>query len=517
MKYLQSLILIIISISIYGQPGELDVAFGVDGKTIKNFTNYSAELNSIALQSDGGIIVTGTGAGSMDEDILAVRYLSNGQLDESFGDSGEFIFNMSMFSDRSFSVTIDDFDNIYLAGHSVDSDFNQNAVLLKLLRNGEIDSTFATNGVWQSNTQTDDFITDVMFTPDNKILIAGGTSRNSLMFPINFLLIQLDINGNVDASFGDNGRVIETSPPGYNPYFASIDQNNDIVIGGFQVSGTVNVVLAKFNANGNLVESFGLNGVLIDDSPFQEFATCIEIQSNNKILIGYQVVNPNSRDFGITRYNEDASLDLSFGVDGRMSTDLSNTTDIPFSILIQDDDKIILSGFSDSGSNRNYTIVRFCYNGTIDTIFGNDGFVITDFGFDDTISSSILDSNDRLLCAGFSIDTTDIASFSIARYLTKFISNTSQHLVEEDVSIVFPNPSNGTIYISGLKKVQDLDRIILRNRNGVIVYIIEQELWHTVNEDMIRIELMNDVQAGLYFVDIIKNNIKNIKKIVVQR
>ena len=195
MKILQSTILILGSIALYAQPGELDITFGSNGKTITNFANYSSELNSIAFQSDGKIVVAGTAERGMGEIIIAARYLSDGQLDESFGDTGKFEFRKSAFSDRCFAMTTDDSDNIFLAGLSVDSDFNSNAILLKLLKNGKIDSTFATNGVWQNSEQSDDVITDILVTSNNNLLMTGGTSENILTDPLKFLLIQLNPDG----------------------------------------------------------------------------------------------------------------------------------------------------------------------------------------------------------------------------------------------------------------------------------------------------------------------------------
>lgn len=68
-----------------------------------------------------------------------------------------------------------------------------------------------------------------------------------------------------------------------------------------------NTVLARYNVDGHLDDSFGNNGISIQPSPLGKRAV---IQTDGKILVigGDGIV--------LARYNDDATLDLSFGVNG---------------------------------------------------------------------------------------------------------------------------------------------------------------------------------------------------------
>ena len=78
---------------------------------------------------------------------------------------------------------------------------------------------------------------------------------------------------------------------------------------------------------------------------------------------------------------------------------------IPLSIaFIQSDGKIVLAGFTaDSNFDLDFAMVRYLANGTIDTSFGTNGKVITDFdGSDDQGFSLIQQPDGKLIAGGFS-------------------------------------------------------------------------------------------------------------------
>ena len=50
---------------------------------------------------------------------------------------------------------------------------------------------------------------------------------------------------------------------------------------------------------------------------------------------------------------------------------------------MQSDGKIVVAGDSYNGTNSDFALVRYLADGTLDTSFGSDGKVITDFGSQD--------------------------------------------------------------------------------------------------------------------------------------
>ena len=91
--------------------------------------------------------------------------------------------------------------------------------------------------------------------------------------------------------------------------------------------------------------------------------------------------------FPFTNKAQDGSLDTSFGVGGIVTTtvgvfDINSLAGSAKSVAIQNDGKIVVAGQSYNGLNYDFGVVRYNYNGSLDTTFGNNGKVITNFGND---------------------------------------------------------------------------------------------------------------------------------------
>src|SRR5438445_152143 len=65
-------------------PGDLDTTFNGTGKVITDFAGANDQAASVALQSDGKIIVVGLSDPGGNADFAVVRYNTDGSLDTTF-------------------------------------------------------------------------------------------------------------------------------------------------------------------------------------------------------------------------------------------------------------------------------------------------------------------------------------------------------------------------------------------------------------------------------------------------
>ena len=182
-----------------------------------------------------------------------------------------------------------------------------------------------------------------------------------------------DAAGVVDRAFGTNGTVTTAIP--INP------SNGDVVFlpdGKFIVIGASlnSIRLIRFNENGSLDTSFGDNGTVV----FPFFGVAInaaELQSDGKIVVvGSASVN-GSVDFFIARFNSNGSIDSTFG-SGGVATVNQGSFDFFTSLAIQPDGKIVAAGNTSDGGRRG-AVIRFNSNGTIDMTFANEGLFYYSF------------------------------------------------------------------------------------------------------------------------------------------
>src|SRR4051812_48305051 len=82
-------------------------------------------------------------------------------------------------------------------------------------------------------------------------------------------------------------------------------------------------------------------------------------QADGKIVVGGWSDVSGNGDFAILRYNADGSLDLTFGGDGKVSTDVGSAQDIAFDLIVQPDGRILLAGRSFNGLDYDFAVVRY--------------------------------------------------------------------------------------------------------------------------------------------------------------
>src|SRR5690242_6091990 len=99
-------------------------------------------------------------------------------------------------------------------------------------------------------------------------------------------------------------------------------------------------------AAGDLDTSFGNGGKVTTSFPGSQaaFGFDMAIQPDGKIVVVGEVQSNSADDFGVARYNTDGSLDSTFGITGRITTDFFGFRDFASAVVIQPDGKILVGG-----------------------------------------------------------------------------------------------------------------------------------------------------------------------------
>ncbi len=124
-------------------------------------------------------------------------------------------------------------------------------------------------------------------------------------------------------------------------------------------------------------------------------------------------------DFAVARYNEDGTLDTTFGGDGIVTVPIGpgSNQDIADAVAIQDDQKIVVAGrafMGIPGTGYDFGVIRLNTDGTLDTGFDGDGIATTAIASgigDDSPHAVAIQSDGQIVVAGSSN-----GDFSLARY-----------------------------------------------------------------------------------------------------
>lgn len=325
--------------------GYLDPAFGNWRPGVSNLgDDFSTTfmMLDMALFSDESILC----GGKYTSNGMLCKFTSDGIPDSTFGNQA--IVNLPNLREIS-SIKIQKNDKIIALGQ----DRNGRPILLKLLPNGDLDSSFVTNGVLQLN---EGYIGTIEITDDWKILVAGMSGR---MISVK----RIQSNGLIDSSFAINGEFNHDLLT--NHYGRKLLLQNDKKI-LFLVVGSPKLI--RLDSNGVLDSTFGKDGILnLAKNPERVNPYDMAIQEDHKILITGTIEIPGDTaiDFWLERYHPDGSLDLSFGDSGYVSTRFYQYA-IGRSLAVQKDGKILLGGTSDSYESTtipnipdNFYIVRY--------------------------------------------------------------------------------------------------------------------------------------------------------------
>jgi uncharacterized delta-60 repeat protein len=229
---------------------------------------------------------------------------------------------------------------------------------------------------------------------------------------------------NLDFTFGNGGKVVTDFTGGFDVANAMLIQADGKIIAAGSVANTntngTDYGLARFKIDGSLDSSFGVNGrVITDIGGLGDTISAIALQPDGKIVAAGFSFTENIFDFSLARYNSNGTLDTSFGNGGKVITDFRNNDDEAFAIVIQSDGKIVVAGFSaDSNFDLDFALARYNANGSLDNSFGTGGKVITDFsGSDDQAFAMVLQTDGKLVIGGGAINPqTSESEFALARY-----------------------------------------------------------------------------------------------------
>jgi uncharacterized delta-60 repeat protein len=178
-----------------------------------------------------------------------------------------------------------------------------------------------------------------------------------------------------------------------------------ILAGGLLMTSVAGLALA---AGGDLDTSFGNSGrVLTDFNKSTDIANAVAVQADGKyVVVGTSYTNNDysGEDFAIARYNADGTLDTTFGVQGKVKTDFPGLAADVSSVVVQPDGKIVVAGgafplFTFLG---NFEIARYNANGSLDPSFGSGGIVTTHFpGGEGSYASALsLQPDGKIVAAG---------------------------------------------------------------------------------------------------------------------
>ena len=234
-------------------------------------------------------------------------------------------------------------------------------------------------------------------------------------------------NVTLDYTFGIGGSVrTDMSGGGDGISDMVIQPDGKIVAIGGANGGTPRFGVARYNPDGSLDSAFGTGGKVTTIIPGQFGGygqpLAVALQADDKIVVvgtAYISSATSARDYVLVRYNANGSIDSSFGPNGMVFTDFAGNADYASDVLIQPDGKIIAIGrsyFINSEQYFDFSLARYNSDGSLDSSFGTGGKATANFGYGDEGYCGVLLADGKILVGGTSRNVGTLDDVAVVRF-----------------------------------------------------------------------------------------------------
>jgi uncharacterized delta-60 repeat protein len=407
--------------------GGLDSTFGIagiaqvtsDGKGDENITSLLRQSNGdlIAVTASSALPQIPTANGMplilVTDPVYVSRYTPAGVLDTSFATAGIFSNTPGI---PVAAAAIDSQGRIILAGAEG---------VARLTANGAIDTTFQSNAFSPASTIATGTlvtgsgnpsqaalgpynITSIAPEPDGKLLVAADMSSNNSSF-----LEQLNSDGSIDTSFGQNGQI--TLGSGLNQ--VALLPNGKILLAfvdstpaaGFSEPSVSGIFMSELNSDGTVNTAFGTNGgVEIADTTVLAIPQ-ISVEPDGQILI----LTSNTDSTPLSFYDFSGAALRAITANGSLDTAFNSGNPIDFqtphvAMSLDANSRIIVATSEETvggALSPRVTLHRYNENGQPDSTFGDNGVSGIFVGAADVIENVTTDANDRPIVMAINFPT----------------------------------------------------------------------------------------------------------------
>lgn len=188
-----------------------------------------------------------------------------------------------------------------------------------------------------------------------------------------------------------------------------------------------------------------------------------------------------------------------------VSFNIGNGNDFGEALAIQDDGKVIIPGYSVRETEYILAMARFDTNGNLDSTFGVDGMVRTDFNQREDYGTAItLQPDNKIILAGYSYALTGGSEVIVVGYDNVVLGTEDFQNVKFNL---FPNLANSQITVQ-LSDASTSYKLEIYDVSGKKVYA--SEIQNTANINV------SDFASGAYLVKLTSDSNSSVVRFVKQ-
>lgn len=421
----------------YNADGTLDTSFGNNGILLATPSNEYYNFGTDAVElPDGTIFSCGYVFNPVSKETWPfLLKIKNGKLDTSFGSNGFVISNVGECVPERMALQAD--GKVVLGGY-----LDDNIAAIRYNTDGLLDNTFGENGLSVTVIEGSEhysFAKDLALQADGKVVLATYFSDG---FVWKWAIVRLNADGKLDDSFGEGG-ISKIVNIGYGHDFVQdigIMSDGKIIVSGHSWDANVptlrySMAVARFNTDGTMDNTFGTNGVFRKNFTSEgcSYATGLAISPNDNIYVAFSPQESTTYDIGLFSLDRNGKLNPAFGDGGVTTLDINGHEDHSGAVQLQADGKLIMGVISYTDSGTPFGVARFITDVTTNnnmTVLSEKSFVaypnpvkdVLNIECDGNFSVHIFDMSGRMVLTDENSRTIDVKALAAGNYIIKLTS-----------------------------------------------------------------------------------------------
>ena len=224
--------------------------------------------------------------------------------------------------------------------------------------------------------------------------------------------------GDLDTSFSGDGRQVVDLGGSEEAYAVAIRPNGKIlIVGTTNAGGDSDFLIVQLEEDGDLDASFGGGDGVVTTDFFGGYdsAYALTLLGSGKFLVAGQATDGQGKSrFAVARYRASGALDANFAKGGRRTVRFGKNVTALAIVRLPDGSMVLVGRTYSPGSN--FALARLTKGGSLVKAFGRKGRVTTDFGGRDDFASTAIRRGKRILVAGGSAASFSEVDVALARY-----------------------------------------------------------------------------------------------------
>jgi uncharacterized delta-60 repeat protein len=453
MKKITLLFLVISAIRLSAQPGQPDSSFGVLGTALGPFTTPFNANRYIIQLANGKLLATGYQVLNGNENMYIVRYNSDGSFDSNFGSNGIISDSSLLANNVAFAIAEQSDGKIVVTG-AFENPTTRDIFVKRYDSTGVVDTSFGLGGTTITDFQnnSDEVALDIKIQPDGKIVLCGSTASG---FQSDIMLLRFNIDGTPDTTFGNNGKVsTDIGTTSQTAHAMALQPDGRIVVAGMtdDFSTLFDILLLRYNANGDPDSSFNSVGFYRDDiGQDDDELFSVALQPDGKIVAAGMTNDLSSYENDLViRLDSTGHLDSTFNTTGMVIKDYNGGDNRVVKVMLLPNGKIVTAG-SQFNTNLDISLTRYTQDGTDDLSFGVNGHTTHTIGIEDEhVHCALLQSDNKVVVTGSYTDG-GLENIFTSRYANDTLQTLITTVYSGEIKL-YPQPAISELYIDGFSE-----------------------------------------------------------------